>query len=124
MEQNQIEQNIRLRKLLKVLKINQSDFGKSLGMTQSNISRMTSGGNKVSVEVLNRMADKYQQVNLHWLLTGVGEMFLNTVENMSPQVDKELVDGKEKLEELKEIVSRLEEAVRELKVKLDIKPDL
>jgi transcriptional regulator with XRE-family HTH domain len=120
MEQNQIEQNIRLRKLLKVLKVNQSDFGKSLGMTQSNISRMTSGGNKVSVEVLNRMADKYQQVNLHWLLTGVGEMFLDAVENTDSHVDKEPANRKEELEELREVVSRLEEMVKKLKSKLDI----
>ena len=119
MEQDQIGQNIRLRKLLKVLKINQSDFAQSLGMTQSNISRMTSGSNKVSVEVLNRMAGRYPEVNLHWLLTGVGEMFLGEGLNTSAEVDEE---EKGKQEELKEIVNRLEETLKELTVKLGIKP--
>jgi transcriptional regulator with XRE-family HTH domain len=76
MEEIQIDQGQRLLKLIKALKTNQTSFARSLGMTQSNISRIISGENKLSGEVLIRMIQNHKGVNLHWLLTGEGSMFL------------------------------------------------
>ena len=47
MDQNQIEQSIRLKKLIKTLNLNQSEFAKSIGMTQPNINRMVNGSNNI-----------------------------------------------------------------------------
>ncbi len=110
MEENQIEQSLRLQKLIKALNLNQSSFAESLGVTQPNISKIISGKNQVSVEVLNRIARVYRQVNLHWLLTGDGEMFFEK----SSQADEgppNIVEGKGTLAERLE---RLEEIAREL----------
>ncbi|MCB0574998.1 MAG: helix-turn-helix transcriptional regulator [Saprospiraceae bacterium] len=115
MEQNQIDQSIRLKKLIKALDLNQSTFAKSLGLAQPNISRMINGGSNISVEVLNRLAVRFMQVNLHWLLTGNGEMFLDETESKSPKVNEEsYVKGKGRLEVLEERLERLEEVVRRL----------
>lgn len=118
MEQNQIEQGIRLKKLIKALNFKQTTFAQSLGTTQPNISRMVSGENKISAEVLNRMSLTHKTVNLHWLLTGDGEMFLDTThEKNSPAneaPERNIFKGKGRLEELEERVERLEEAVRRL----------
>ena len=118
MEQNQIDQSIRLKKLIKALNLNQSSFARSLGMTQPNISRMVAGSSNISVEVLNRIKDRYRQVNLHWLLAGEGEMFF---EETPPPLLKAselpgdaVVKGKGRLEELEERLERLEEVVRRL----------
>ena len=120
MEQNQIDQGIRLRKLIKALNLNQLSFAKSLGMAQPNISRVINSGGNISVELLNRLAAKYAHVNLHWLLTGVGEMFLGETENISPQAN-EVPVVKGRWEELEERMERLEEVVKVVLVKLDIK---
>ena len=121
MDHLQIEQGIRLKELIKALKFNQVSFAKSLGMTQPNISRMASGEGKISVEVLNRIIDTYKNVNLHWLLTGEGAMFMDSPEKKIGQVEEPpgpyTAKGKGRLEELEERVERLEEAVRWLKEK-------
>lgn len=115
MEQNQIDRSIRLKKLIKALNLNQISFAKSLEMTQPNISRMVSGGNNISVEVLNRIMDRYKHVNLHWLLTGVGRMFLEEDPNTRQVEDShEPIIVKGRLEELEERMERLEEIVRNL----------
>lgn len=115
MEQHQIDQSIRLKKLIKALNINQVSFARSLGMAQPNISRMVSGAGSVSVEVLNRIAAKYMEVNLHWLLTGNGEMFLNGRQDTSLQVNESQANyGKGKWEDLEERVAMLEKSVKQL----------
>lgn len=111
MEEKQIEQSLRLEKLIKALNLNQSSFAESLGMTQPNISKIVSGKNQVSVEVLNRIARVYRQVNLHWLLTGVGEM----VFEKNTQTEELLVDTVAKENgTLEERVEQLEEMMRNL----------
>ena len=118
MEQNQIDQSIRLKKLIKALNLNQSSFARSLGMTQPNISRIVAGSSNISVEVLNRIKDRYRQVNLHWLLAGEGEMFFeetNPVLTQAHELPGDVaVKGKGRLEELEERLERLEVVVRGL----------
>lgn len=117
MEQNQIDQSIRLKKLIKALNLNQSSFARSLGMTQPNISRMVAGSSNISVEVLNRIKNRYRQVNLHWLLAGEGEMFFEETPplfQVKESPGDTVVKGKGRLEELEERMERLEEVVGRL----------
>ena len=117
MEQKRIDQSIRLKHLIKALNLNQPSFAKSLAMTQPNISRMISGRSSISVEVLNRITDRYKQVNLHWLLTGEGAMFLGA----EPEIKDDITPPKSKgrLEELEERVERVEEVLRKVVVGLE-----
>lgn len=119
MEQTQIEQGARLQQLIKALNINQSAFAKTLSMTQPNISRMIRGEKKISAEALSRIAIVHKSVNLHWLLTGSGEMFINTSQEKSAleyesTTEHTAAKGKGKLEDLEERIERLEEVVRQL----------
>ncbi len=116
MDQQQIDQSIRLKKLIKTLQLNQSLFAKSLGMTQPNISRMVSGDGKISLEVLNRITDIYKNINLHWLLTGEGTMFTHVIptEPMREVNETPVYKGKGRLEDLEERVERLEKIVGRL----------
>ena len=116
-EQKRIDQSIRLKQLIKALNLNQPSFAKSLGMTQPNISRMISGRSSISVEILNRITDRYKQVNLHWLLTGEGLMFLGG-EEQEREEDVVLVKGKGRLEELEERLARVEEELRRVVARL------
>ncbi len=119
MEQNQIDQGIRLKKLIKALNLNQSTFANSLGMTQANISKMTIGAGKVSSEVLNRITIHYKEVNMHWLLTGDGMMFLDEGAKGAVQEPAPKYKGRGRLEELEARVEQLEETVRRLKKDLN-----
>jgi predicted transcriptional regulator len=116
MDQQQIDQSIRLKKLIKTLGLNQTLFAQSLGMTQPNISRMVSGDGKISLEVLNRITDIYKNVNLHWLLTGEGTMFTHVIptEPMREVNEIPVYKGKGRLEDLEERVERLEKIVGRL----------
>ena len=110
MDETQIDQSLRLKKLIKELNLNQSSFAKSLGMTQPNISRMVNGESKLSMEVLNGITKAHRQVNLHWLLTGDGEMFF---EKSSPAEEPSagiIIKGT-----LEERVERLEDELKWLK---------
>src|SRR5215203_4569222 len=76
MKDSQLDQGLRLQQLIKALNINQKDFAKSLGMTQPNISKMINRANKISAEAINQITRVYKNVNVYWLLSGEGEMFL------------------------------------------------
>lgn len=118
MEENHFEQGKRLKLLIKMLRHNQSTFAQSLDMTQPNISRMVSGEGKLSVELLNRITKTYKEVNLHWLLTGQGNMFIGSEPAIS-EVNELLAEyvtdkGKGALENLEARLERLEKAVRQI----------
>lgn len=104
MEHYQIEQGLRLKKLIKVLNLNQIQFAKSVGVTQPNISKIVNGESSLSAELLTRMADVYSKLNLHWLLTGTGEMFFDEILNKNLQVNEAagVYKTKKRLEELDE----------------------
>ena len=104
---------------MKVLNLNQSSFAKSLGMTQPNINRMVSGASNISMETLNSITDTYKNINLHWLLTGHGEMFLDSLQEKNPQVNEEAIPYRSKgeLGNLEERVAQLETRVKRLEKK-------
>ena len=116
MEQYQIDQGIRLKKLIKVLNLNQVEFAKSVGVTQPNISKIANGESSLSAELLARMADVYTQINLHWLLTGSGEMFFEAVPNKNIQANEAIgvTNTKERIEELKDIIEKAKRTVNRL----------
>jgi transcriptional regulator with XRE-family HTH domain len=123
MEQDRIDQGIRLQKLAKALNLNQSSLAKSLGTTQPNISRMVTGESKISSEVMLRILNLHKNVNVHWLLTGEGSMFVDGQADPATQV-KEVADPyraktKGKLEDLEERIEKLEETVQRLVKKLN-----
>ena len=71
----------RLRQLLEILNIKQKEFANSIEVSPSHISDILTGRrNGFSMEVLINMANIYG-VNLNWLLTGDGEMFVHTSQN-------------------------------------------
>jgi len=118
MEQYQIDQGIRLKKLIKALHLNQSSFADSIGKTQPNINRMISGTSSISGEVLYRISGRYAQVNLHWLLTGVGEMFLESGPEGKPQVNEGVIPYRDR-EKLEKWMEEVEEILRELVKKFE-----
>ena len=64
----------RVRKVRKALKMNQKDFGKKLGLTQTTLS-MIEIGRSVIIEKNIKLICTTFNVSERWLRTGEGEMF-------------------------------------------------
>jgi hypothetical protein len=45
--------------------------------SSSKLNRLKDEKNKPSIEILTDIANKFQNINLHWLITGSGSMFLD-----------------------------------------------
>ena len=68
----------RIKELRKYLKLNQTDFGAAIGVTQKPVSDMEQGGN-ITERNFNAICKAFN-VNPDWLREGVGAMFLETRE--------------------------------------------
>lgn len=66
----------RFMQLRKFLKMTQSEFGKELGRTKMAISYYEKGERSIDNSVLLLLQEKFN-VNIEWMRTGVGSMFLS-----------------------------------------------
>lgn len=67
--------NERLKQLRQKLKINQTNFAKQLGITQTAYSMIENGNNPLADRYIKIICSIFN-VNEAWLRTGEGEMFL------------------------------------------------
>tara|TARA_R110002124_G_scaffold121667_4_gene280015 strand:- start:1619 stop:2032 length:414 start_codon:yes stop_codon:yes gene_type:complete len=109
----QASENQRLKLIRKFLKLKQEDFGATLGLTQGGYSDIERGKNNVSGKIKIFLKNQHN-INIHWLETGLGEMFATSIEEDDFDMDdfSEENDLNEKLkieiEKLKNDISRLE----------------
>ncbi len=76
----------RLKKIRRKLGLTQKEFATSIEISEATLRRYESGQNFPDAEVLERIADKYG-VNIHWLVTGKGPMFLrDSYKNIEPEL--------------------------------------
>lgn len=69
--------NERFKELRKVLGLTQSEFGKILGLSTSGVSEIEAGRRKVTEQHLIMLSNyKKKIINIEWLRTGDGEMFV------------------------------------------------
>ena len=66
--------NNRIRKILEHYELTASKLAEILNTQPSSISHILSGRNKPSVDLLEKIAIKFNEINLSWLITGNGEM--------------------------------------------------
>lgn len=67
----------RLKQLRKVLKMNQTNFAKELGITQTAYSMIENGNNPLSDRHIKVICSCFN-VNENWLRTGDGDMFFSS----------------------------------------------
>ena len=67
----------RLKQLRKTLKINQTNFAKQLGITQTAYSMIENGNNPLSDRYIKVICSSFN-VNENWLRTGDGDMFFSS----------------------------------------------
>lgn len=69
--------NQRFTKLLKELKVNANQLARELDISQPTIAKTLSGATLPSSKLFIPLLEKYPQVNLNWLISGKGEMFMD-----------------------------------------------
>ena len=67
----------RLKELRKALKLNQTNFAKQLGITQTAYSMIENGINPLADRHIKLICSAYN-VNEDWLRTGIGDMFFSS----------------------------------------------
>ena len=80
--------NERLKLLRKTLKLNQDDFGKKIGVTQSALTLMENGKRAIRDVYITQMCHEFN-VHEHWLRTGEGEMFAESDDTLLSELAKE-----------------------------------
>lgn len=68
----------RLKCIREELNLMQKDFAGELGISAPSLSEIETGRNRPGIELLVKLAERFN-VNLYYILLGIGEMFANPV---------------------------------------------
>jgi transcriptional regulator with XRE-family HTH domain len=95
----------RLRLFLDDLGIEQQDFADALGTSRQVVSNAVNGRTKYpKSDFLIQLIQAYPQFNIYWLLTGIGEMFINE-NSTSEEILNELDDLQVEISKLRNDVT-------------------
>lgn len=95
----------RLKELRSALHLSQAELGERLGINASAISQMETGRIRPSLDTLVQLT-KHWGVNLHWLITGQGEMFASHEQGFQVPANRKLTQLQDMLNsQLKEIAA-------------------
>jgi len=96
----------RLEKLRIVLDLNKSAFADELDIPASSIGRYEKGDVEPGLDFFVKIANNLPQINLDWLLSGRGNIFLVDKENIVDNLIKSTKESPCVIEIAKEIKSR------------------
>lgn len=68
------ERATRLKILINYLNINGISFAKALGISQSMASNMLNGNRAITIEMVDKISERYKNINPAWLLFGTGDI--------------------------------------------------
>jgi DNA-binding XRE family transcriptional regulator len=125
--------NQRFAKMIEELGLNPNQFAKALGIATAQIYNINNGRNAPSFDLLSKIALKYPNVNMVWLLTGNGPIIttdagtsneglglvskIKTLENKIAELDAQMKKGsvkaakEEEEDEEDALILRISEAV-------------
>ena len=80
--------NERISKVIAYSELSSSEFADEIDVQRSNISHITSGRNKPSLDFLIKIKERFPELQWEWLITGEGEMIKTAEENPEPVFQK------------------------------------
>ncbi len=87
----------RIRQVRKIVGLNQTDFGKNVGLRQSSLGQIESGVRNATDRTILLICEKYGVLE-EWLRTGEGEMFIESDSTIISQLANEYeLDSFEKI---------------------------
>lgn len=75
----------RLKIIIDLKEMQPSHFADEIGIQRSGLSHIIAGRNKPSVDFLEKLVRKFDDININWLLTGIGEPIIK--KKVSPDKD-------------------------------------
>ena len=94
-----------------------ASLAEKIDVQRSSISHILSGRNKPSLEFVLKVLKTFPEVELYWLLNGIGK-FPKQIENILPtptlpsgKINEEIVQAKSKIEASKEIADEIKHIV-------------
>lgn len=96
----------RLKLLRNKLDTTQKEMAKKIGVDRSTWTGYEKNARNPSLNLLNKIADE-TKCNLHWLLTGKGEIFISDHPPEEEKKDKRLKELEKENAELRESISTL-----------------
>ena len=107
----------RIMQLVTALNMSARQFDISIGTANGYILRMQKNNASVGSDVIERIVKEYPQINLVWLITGKGDMFIQ--DNPKPKVRskkeiEDFIDHKLKSQWSDEKKTLLDEILREI----------
>jgi len=73
----------RIERILRYYSVSPSQFADELGVQRSNISHILSERNKPSLDFIQKILNRFKDLNPDWLLSGKGEMLRSTQQSQS-----------------------------------------
>lgn len=109
--------NERISKIISYSELSSSEFADEIDVQRSNISHITSGRNKPSLDFLIKIKERFPELQWDWLIKGEGEMI--------KPAEKEIIPEKQKPTPLPDLFSLIADenfgiAEKEIKVSKDI----
>jgi len=111
---------VRFKEIRCKLKLNQTEFSNKINVTQSAVSQIEKNIISPSSDVLINISNTYN-VNLNWLLTGKGDMFLGQTPQTSEfqANNNELEKQQKRLQDLQKQVDLLKKNIQEIDIEYD-----
>jgi transcriptional regulator with XRE-family HTH domain len=80
----------RILLILKIKNLSSSKFAEEIGVQRSGISHILSGRNKPSLEFMQKLLNRFSDINAEWLISGKGEMIKSEPGNKEMEVQTEI----------------------------------
>lgn len=77
--------NERISKIIEYSKLSSSEFADEIDVQRSNISHITSGRNKPSLDFLIKIKERFPELEWEWLIKGEGEMKKSPEEDLAAE---------------------------------------
>lgn len=103
--------NARVLLLMQKLGKSKSEIAREIDVSPAIITHITSGRNKVGLDVLQKICLHYPDVSPSWLLNGLGQMFVETNERKVQELKIELNSIKQQAEALEASIAVLNRSI-------------
>lgn len=98
----------RIRQVRKTLDLTLEQFGSKLGVTKVAISNIEKGNRNLTEQMTKAICREFG-VNYTWLMTGKGEMFLESDDELLNQISHVITGGSEARKNLLQLILKLDE---------------
>lgn len=85
----------RLEELMNLLHLSPTQFANEIGVQRATLQHILSGRNEPSLKIIMAIHNKYPDVELEWLLKGIGTPIPQLSQNTKPEMDYPLLPGME-----------------------------